>query len=90
MGRDPLSVRAGGGGSEADDLGGPGRVVAEKIRVAETTVPIATLGVEDPELCPSPRGSVAATGHERLGPLADDVPPEPDPALPVELEPEPG
>src|SRR5437868_2282812 len=90
MGRGPLSVRAGGGGSEADDVGGPGRVVTEEIRVAETAVPLATLGVEDPELRPSPRRSVAATGHERLGPLAGDVPSGPDPALPVELGPKPG
>ena len=66
-------------GGKADDVGGPGRVVAEEIRVAETAVPLATLGVEDPELRPSPRRPVAAAGHERLGPLADDVAPEPDP-----------
>ena len=47
--------------------------------MAETAVPLATLGVEDPELRPSSRRSVAAAGHERLRPLADDVPPEPDP-----------
>jgi hypothetical protein len=58
--------------------------------VAETAVPIATLGVEDPELRPSPRRPVAAPGDERLGPLADDVAAEPDPGLALELEPEPG
>jgi hypothetical protein len=92
MGRDPLSVRAGGGGSEADDVAERrlGRVVAEEIRVAETAVPLATLGVEDPELRPSPRRPVAAAGHERLGPLADDVPPEPDPCPPRQLQPQAG
>jgi hypothetical protein len=54
--------------------------------VAETAVPLATLGVEDPELRPSARRSVAAAGHERLGPLADDIPPEPDPRPPRELQ----
>ena len=54
--------------------------------MAETAVPLATLGVEDPELRPSARRPVAAAGDERLGPLADDVPPEPDPALSPELE----
>ena len=54
--------------------------------MAETAVPLATLGVEDPELGPPPRRPVAAAGDERLGPLADDVPPEPDPRLPLELE----
>jgi hypothetical protein len=57
--------------------------------VAETAVPLATLGVEDPELRPSPRRPVAAAGDERLGPLADDVPSEPDPGPPGELESEP-
>jgi hypothetical protein len=56
--------------------------------VAETAVPLATLGVEDPELRPSARRSVAAAGHERLGPLADDVPPEPDPRPPGQLQPQ--
>jgi hypothetical protein len=76
-------------GSEGDDgAGGLAgfAVVAEEIRVAETAVPLATLGVEDPELRPFPRRPVAAAGHERLGPLADDVPSEPDPGPPGELE----
>lgn len=92
MGRDPLSVRAGGGGSEADDVAErrSGRVVTEEIRVAETAVPLATLGVEDPELRPSPRRPIAAAGHKRLGPLADDVPPEPDPRPPRQLQPQAG
>ena len=58
--------------------------------MAETAVPIATLGVEDPELRPSPRRSVAAAGDRGLGPLAHDVAAEPDPGLAFELEPEPG
>lgn len=58
--------------------------------MAETAVPIATLGVEDPDLHPSARRSVAAAGDERLGPLADDIAAEPDPAGPPELEAEAG
>jgi hypothetical protein len=77
----------GGGAGEGDDGGdGLARVVAEEIRVAETAVPLATLGVEDPELRPSPRRPVPAPGDERLGPLADDIATEPDPAPPLELE----
>jgi hypothetical protein len=58
--------------------------------VAETAVPLATLGVEDPELRPSPRRPVPAAGDERLGPLADDVPPEPDPGPPRQFQAQPG
>ena len=65
-------------------------VVAEEVRAAEAAIPLPALGVEDPELRPSPRRPVAAPGDERLGPLADDVAAEPDPATPGELEAEPG
>ena len=58
--------------------------------MAETAVPLATLGVQDPELRPSARRPVPAAGDERLRPLADDVPAEPDPAPPGELQPETG
>ena len=58
--------------------------------MAETAVPIATLGVQDPELGPSPRRAIAAPRDDRLGPLADDVAAQPDPGLALELEPEPG
>jgi hypothetical protein len=89
MGRDPWSWGADGGG-KGDDVGGPGRVVAEEIRVTETAVPLATLGVEDPEFRPLPRRPVAAPGDERLGPLADDVAAKPDPRPPDEFQAEPG
>ena len=54
--------------------------------MAETAVPIATLGVEDPELGSFPRRPVPAAGDDRLGPLPDDVPAEPDPGSPLQLE----
>jgi len=56
----------------------------------EALVPLAALGVEDPQLRPPPRRPVAAPGDERFGPLADDIPTQPDPARPPELEAEPG
>jgi hypothetical protein len=56
--------------------------------VAETTVPLATLGVEDPELRPSARRPVPTAGDDRLGPLPDDVATETDPGPSLELQPE--
>ncbi|MBP1704517.1 MAG: hypothetical protein H6Q36_256, partial [Chloroflexi bacterium] len=52
----------------------------------ETTVAGAALGVEDPELRPSPRWPVVVAGDPDLRPLADDLPSEPDPAPTPELE----
>ncbi len=52
----------------------------------ETRVPLAALGVEDPERRPAPRRPVAVVGHERFGPLPDDVASEPDPRPASELE----
>ena len=54
--------------------------------MAETAVPVATLGVEDPKLRPSARRSVPAPGDDGLRPLADDIATEPDPAASLELE----
>jgi hypothetical protein len=56
----------------------------------EAAIPLPALGVEDPELHPSTRRSVAAAGDERLRALADDVAAQPDPARPRQLEPEAG
>jgi hypothetical protein len=56
----------------------------------ETDVPLAALGVEDPERRPTARWAVAVVGHERLGPMPDDVPPEPDPRPTGQLEPDAG
>jgi hypothetical protein len=57
---------------------------------SETRVPLAALGVEDPERRSTPRRAVAVVGHERLGPVADDVAPEPDPRPVRQLEPDTG
>ena len=70
------------GAARGTTAAGRAPVVAEEVRAAETAVPLAALGVEDPELRPSPRRPVAAPGDERLGPLADDVAAEPDPGPP--------
>jgi len=52
----------------------------------ETRVPLAALGVEDPERRPAPRRPVAVVGHECLGPLPDDITSEPDPRPARQLE----
>jgi hypothetical protein len=63
--------------------------VVEEVRAAETAVALAALGVEDPQLGPPPRRSVAAAGDKGVGSLTDDVPMEANPAEPTELQPEP-
>jgi hypothetical protein len=72
---------AGGGGS---------RVVEEEVRAAEAVVPLAALGVEDPELRPPPRRTEPVPGDRHLRLLADDVASEPDPRPAGELETETG
>ncbi|MCU0483926.1 MAG: hypothetical protein MUC54_06620, partial [Chloroflexi bacterium] len=52
----------------------------------EAAVAVAALGVQDPELRPAAGRTVAVAGDPDLCPLADDLPPEPDPALAPELE----
>ena len=74
---------------------GPSRVdrrglVDEEVVAAETGVALATLRVEDPERRPPPRRTRMVAGDHHLRPLADDVPAEPDPRPPGELETEPG
>ena len=56
----------------------------------ETRVPLAALGVEDPEGRPTPRRTVAVVRDECLGALSDDVAAEPDPRPASQLEPDPG
>jgi hypothetical protein len=68
------------GGGLVDQQGVPG----------ETRVPLAALGVEDPEGRPSPRRTVAVVCDERLRALADDVATEPDPRPASQLEPDAG
>ena len=63
--------------------------VVEEACPAQAGVAFATLGVEDPELRLAARRTEAVAGHGHRRPLADDVPPEPDPGLPLELEPQP-
>ena len=65
-------------------------VVAEEVVATEAGVALTALRVEDPEGRPLPRRAVAVAGDQRLGPLADDVAPEPDPRPPGELEAEAG
>ena len=71
---------AGGGGSGGE----------EEVRAAEARIALAALGVEDPELCPSPRRTEPVPGDGHLCLLADDVAPEADPASTGKLQPEAG
>ena len=84
------------GGSRPDDPGDDGSLVRHRHGVlgqqgleAEAGVPIPTVGVEDPEGRPPARRPGPAASHDDLGGLPDDVPPEPDPGLPGELEADP-
>jgi hypothetical protein len=67
-----------------------GWIGGEEVVPAEAGVTFTALRVEDPERRPAPRRAVAVAGHQRLGALADDVPSEPDPCAPSELQAEPG
>jgi hypothetical protein len=89
MGRD-LGGRVSGGVGKSGEGGKAGwgcrERLAEERLPGETTVPLATLRVEDPQFGTSPRRAepVARDGH--LRPLAHHVAAEPDPRLPGELE----
>ena len=66
------------------------RLVDEEGVVRETGVPLAALGVEDPERRLPPRRAVAVVGDDRLGALADDVAAQADPRPASQLEPDAG
>ena len=57
---------------------------------SQTGVPLAALGVEDPEGRPTPRRTVPVVGDECLRALADDVATQPDPRPARQLEPDAG
>ncbi len=67
-----------------------GQGIDEQCLVRETRVPLAALGVQDPERRPPTRWSVAVMGHERLGTLADDIAAQADPRPAGQLEPDAG
>ena len=56
----------------------------------ETRVPLAALGVEDPERRPAPRRTVPVVRDEGFGALADDVTTQADPRPAGQLEPDAG
>ena len=66
------------------------RIRPEERIPAQAGVPVAAVRVEDPELRPPPRRPEPVPGDDHLRPLADDIPPEPDPRPADELEPETG
>jgi len=61
----------------------PGRLdqkpLTQERLALETGVPTASLGVEDPQLCPATRWPEPVPADDHLGPLSDDIPAEPDP-----------
>jgi hypothetical protein len=63
-----------------------GGLIDEEGVEGETGVPLAALGVEDPEGRPTPRRTVAVVRDERLRPLAHDVTAQPDPRSTRQLQ----
>ncbi len=63
--------------------------VVEEACPAQAGVAFPTVRVENPELGPATRRPEAVARHGHRRSLADDVSPEPDPGLPLELEPQP-
>ena len=54
-------------------------LVDEEVVASKTGIPLPALRIEDPEGGAATLRTVAIAGDERLGPLPDDVAPEPDP-----------
>jgi hypothetical protein len=74
-----------------DDRGGGGLEGVDQERVVdETGIPLAALGVQDPEGRPTARRTVAVVGDDRLRALADDVAAQSDPRPTSQLEPDAG
>jgi hypothetical protein len=67
-----------------------GGLIDEEGVEGETGVPLAALGVEDPEDRPTPRRSVAVVRDEGLRPLTHDVTAQPDPRTTRQLQPDTG
>ena len=74
--------------------GGNGVAVAaafhEELVVGEAPVALPAVGVENPELRPSPRRPEPVAGDRHLGLLADHIAPEADPGASCQLEAEAG
>ena len=73
-------------GPFTSDGGGSGGVggglVGKEVVVGEAGIALTPLRVEDPESRPASGRAVSVAGDQRLGSLADDVAPEPDPRPP--------
>ncbi len=67
-----------------------GGLIDEEVVAGEAGIALPALRVQDPEDRPSPGRPIAVTGDQGLRPLADDVPTEPDPRPPGQLEPDAG
>jgi hypothetical protein len=62
----------------------------DELVAPQAGVTLVAVGIEDPQLCPPPGRAEPVAGDHRLGDLADDVPTEPQPAPPLELQAETG
>jgi hypothetical protein len=67
-----------------------GLIGDEEVVSAKTAVTLAAVRIEDLERRPAARRAVAIASDQRLGPLADDVSPQPDPRVTGELQTEAG
>ena len=59
------------------------------MRQRETGVPVAAIGVDDPEVGPAPGWTESIAGDEHLGLLPDDIPTEAKPGATGQLEAQP-
>jgi len=66
------------------------RALGEELVAREAQVALTAVGIEDPELRSPPRRTKAVAADDHLGPLADHVAAEADPAPPGKIEPQPG
>jgi len=60
--------------------------IRQELRAAKAGVALTALRVEDPERGPLARRPVSIAGDQGFRPLTDDIPPEPDPGMPGELQ----
>ena len=61
-------------------------LIEKKIGATKAGVALTALRIEDPERGPFARRPVSITSDQGLRPLADDVPPKPDPGAADELQ----
>ena len=65
------------------------RAFAEQVRHREAGIPIATLGIDDAQVRPTPRRPEVVAVHDDFGLLTDDVASETEPGPTSQVEPQP-